>query len=128
MRCVDATNPNSQPFDIPSGLARILINQKLVVEYQAPKPVLLPATFGVGSYTDGKPFVIANCDTCHMKWRYEGPNPKAMQVQHCKMTDQVPADVIAEYLEAYRTRTWEGKEPAQARKFESRPAEHVSSF
>ena len=128
MRCVDAANPNSQPFDIPSGLALVLIKQKLVTEYLPPKPKSAPARFGVGHYNDLKPFIVANCDTCNQTFRFEGVDPRCMKVQHCKMTEQPPATVIAEYLEAHDL--WQPREkPAQ---YESRPArqprEHVTSF
>jgi hypothetical protein len=126
MRCVDAANPNSQPFDIPSGLARVLINQKLVTEYLPPKPKSAPARFGVGYYSDRKPMIVATCDGCKQTFRFEGQEPKCMKVSHCGLTELVPADVAAAYLEARDL--WQ---PTEKPEYESRPArqrEHVTSF
>jgi hypothetical protein len=123
-----AADGTGSPFDLASNFAVVLKKTGLIKDYQPPKPVLKPATFGVGSYTDGKPFIVANCNTCHMKWRYEGANPQAMEACHCKMKEHPPAGVISEYLEAYRSRTWKDK-TAPERKFETRPApQTVSSF
>jgi hypothetical protein len=123
-----AVDGTGSPFDLAGNFAEVLIKAKLIKVYQPPQVPYKPATFGVGSHTDGKPFIVANCDRCHQKWRYEGPNPQLMEVCHCKMIEHAPASVQAEYLQAYRTRTWEGKE-APERKFETRPApETVSSY
>lgn len=122
-----AADGTGSPFDVQRNFAGVLIKLQMIKEYQPPKPKTRPATFGVGSFVDGKPFIVANCDTCHQKWRYEGTNPQAMEACHCKMKEHPPASVIAEYLQAYRSRTWEGKAPE--RKFESRPVpETVSSY
>ena len=55
-----------------------------------------------------------------------------MKVQHCGLTDLVPADVAASYLEAYRMNNWSGKvaQKVERAEYESRPAprEHVTSY
>jgi hypothetical protein len=123
-----AADGTGSPFDLAGNFADVLIKAKMIKVYVPPQPAYKPAIFGVGSHTDGKPILIANCDRCHQKFTYEGPNPQFMEVCHCKMIEHAPASVMAQYLEAYRSRTWEGKEQA-ARKFETRPApETVSSF
>ncbi|MGA7916359.1 MAG: hypothetical protein WCA00_14075 [Candidatus Acidiferrales bacterium] len=123
-----AVDGTGSPFDLAGNFAEVLIKAKLIKVYEPPQVPFKPATFGVGSLQDGKPFIVANCDRCHQKWHYEGPNPHFMEVCHCKHIEHAPVSVQAEYLQAYRSRTWEGKEPAE-RKFESRPApETVSSY
>jgi hypothetical protein len=123
-----AADGTGSPFDLAGNFADVLIKTKMIKVYVPPQPAYKPATFGVGSHLDGKPMIIANCDRCHRKWMYEGPNPQFMEACHCKMIEHPSASVIAEYLQLYRSRTWEGKEPAE-RKFETRPApETVSSY
>lgn len=123
-----AVDGTGSPFDLAGNFADVLIRAKLIKVYVPPQPAYKPATFGVGSHLDGKPFIVVNCDRCHQTFRYEGANPQFMEAAHCKMIEHAPANVMAEYLEAYRTRTWEGKEPVE-RKYESRPApQTVSSY
>ena len=61
------------------NFADVLIKAKLIKVYVAPQVPYKPATFGVGSHQDGKPFIVANCDRCHQKFTYEGPNPQFME-------------------------------------------------
>jgi len=104
-----------------------LIKAKLIREYHPPKPKVRPATFGVGYYTDRKPMIVATCDGCKQTFRFEGQEPKCMKVCHCGLTDLVPADVAAAYLEARQQ--WQPKEKPE---YENRPArlprEHVVSY
>ncbi len=122
-----AFDGTGSPFDLQRNFAEVLIKLQMIREYQPPKPEARPATFGVGFYNDRKPFIVANCTSCNQKFMFEGQDPRCMKVNHCKMTEQPPATVIAEYLEARDL--WQPKEkPAE---YESRPArqrEHVVSY
>ena len=122
-----AADGTGSPFDLAGNFADVLIKAKMIKVYEPPQVPYKPATFGVGSHLDGKPFIVANCDRCHQKWHYDGPNPQFMEACHCKMREHPSALVIADYFQAYRSRTWVGKEPE--RKLETRPApETVSSY
>ena len=127
MKYINADGTGS-PFDLARNFADVLIKAKLIREYQPPKQKARPASFGVGHYTDRKPFIVASCGGCKQTFRFEGQEPKCMKVQHCGLNDLVPADVAAAYLEAHQQ--WRPKErPAE---YESRPArpprERVTSF
>jgi hypothetical protein len=120
-----AADGTGSPFDLQRNFADVLIKLRMIKEYQPPKPKSVPASFGVGHYNDGKPFVVANCNTCNQKFMYEGENPQCMKVHHCKMTEHPPAEVVAEYLQARDQ--WTPKR--QAPKYENRPTpEQVSSY
>lgn len=125
-----AFDGTGSPFDLQRNFAEVLIKLQMIKEYIPPKPKTRPATFGVGFYTDHKPFIVATCDGCKQTFRFEGQEPKCMKVQHCGLTELVPADVAASYLEAYRMNNWPGKVAQKVeREYESRPArEHVTSY
>jgi len=109
MKCVDAANLKSQPFDIPSGLARILINKGFAAEWQPAAPEKGTAAWGVLSFQfDGRPFIAANCPACkpksisHAQFAYDGDAPQAMTIRHCGITEFAPAHIVENYLAALK--------------------------
>ena len=113
-----AADETGSPFDLARNFAEVLIKDGMIKEYKPPKPKSVPASFGVGRYIDRKPFIVAHCDSCKQVFRYEGENPHCMKVQHCKMTEHPPAEVIAEYLQA----RCQWKPQSTRPKYENRPA------
>jgi len=113
MKVVDAKNPQTQPFDIPSGLARILISKGDVHEYQpnlAPGEKLIVGgvvferepehnlSFSIQQFKDGAPYLYANCPRCKPRFVYSGPNPESQSFRHDGKEVKWPADLVADYL------------------------------
>ena len=96
MRVVDKKNPRSQPFDIPSGLAAILIRENYVVEWQEAKPVKHHNfRWMVAEAQNGGIFLSGNCDVCNTKARFSGENPRKAFTISCGQP-QSPSDAICE--------------------------------
>ena len=97
MRVVDAANPRAFPFDVPSGLAAILIKQKLVVEWHPEIPNKLSPhelVWEVKRAQNGEPYIYGNCNACvgvndkgeklfcNPRISYVGRNPQACIARH----------------------------------------------
>ena len=120
MRVVDAENIHSQPFDVPSGLAAILIRKNFVVQF-VPPPVLQPNStnyrisptgdhvitrfeaghdlvWSLEQFRDGRPYLLGNCGKCNPRHRYLGPSPENVSVRHNGQDEKIPADLVEKYL------------------------------
>ncbi len=98
-----------------------------------PKPT--PRTeWGIATYRDGKPMLVASCRTCKQKqmsgaqFRFEGRDPERdMFVSHCGVNERPPIEICLEYLQVLSR--WVvpkiSKEPRPAR---AQVQEHANNF
>jgi hypothetical protein len=86
-------------------LGDALVRAGILKPYVKPVPRQPNTTWGVGRFLDGKPYIVANCATCkhpqlmHPQHSYSGTNPAQMVFKHCRIHEQPPVEVVAEYVE-----------------------------
>jgi len=124
MRVVDAVSPKSQPFDIPSGLARILITKGFVVEWLPPAPQIPDhdLQFSIQRFKDGRPYIFGDCPNCHPRFNYVGEHPETQVLRHAGKPVVIPPDICERYLKLLKAYM-----PQRAERPE-RQREVVSSF
>lgn len=133
MRVVDAKNLQSQPWDMPSAFAAVLINAGFIKEWHPPVDERGPqTTWGVETFlNDGRPYIIGNCATCkpkslqHPQFTSTRRDPENVFFSHCHSHEPIPDHIITAYKEALAS--WVPPAPTSQRRVPQQPV-RVSSF
>ena len=114
MKVINKVGVTRAPFDIPEGMAEILLHLHLVDKAAAPAAKILNANTRWLVEPEGKtatgeriaPYVRAKCACGANCDRFGGPKPENLSIRHlpgCTGGVEVcPADVCADYLEHRR--------------------------
>jgi hypothetical protein len=97
---IDGTTFDSQPYDVPNGLGKLLIAQGTVHEYKPTNRLAPKTTWGVDDYlAGGDPYISYKCASCGLNGRASGPTAhKTFKFVHCFVTEPVPAGIADEYV------------------------------
>jgi hypothetical protein len=105
-----------------------------------PAPVVKPpkstprTAWGIATFNDGRPYIVANCATCKPKsmngaqFRFSGGDPEAnLLIWHCGVGQRPPIEIVQEYLQL-RSRWVAPKVSKEPRPERARVQEHANNF
>jgi hypothetical protein len=105
MKLQDAEKKH-QPFDVPAGMAVVMLKQGYVEVQPAPKPTAAQTKWNAFQPLGTTPVIRHNCPNCGQSGYTEsqrGTAHTSAKFSHCGKTETCPAEVANTYLRLWAT-------------------------